>query len=82
MRCDRSFAMRHRAHGERDELTMRRLRMNIDVAAMPDQWSDIHALTDAEMEDVSGGFVPFALAALFFAGMYIGSEIHKAYFEG
>jgi lactobin A/cerein 7B family class IIb bacteriocin len=56
--------------------------VTINVATMPDQWSDIHELTDAEMEDVSGGFIPFALGALFFAGMYIGSEIHKAYFEG
>jgi len=56
--------------------------MTINVAAIPDQWSDIRELTDGEMEEVNGGFIPFALAALFFAGMYIGSEIHQAYFEG
>ncbi len=56
--------------------------MTTKVATVPDQRSDIRELTDSEMEDVSGGFIPFALAALFFAGMYIGSEIHQAYFEG
>ncbi len=56
--------------------------MTINVATMPDHRSDIRELTDAEIEDVGGGFVAFALAALFFAGMYIGSEIHQAYFEG
>lgn len=50
--------------------------MNINVAEMPDQCSDIRALTDAEMADVNGGFAILVLAGLFAAGMFLGGYIH------
>jgi hypothetical protein len=57
--------------------------MTINVAAMPDQVSDIRTLTDAEIDDVNGGFIiALALATGFFLGMAIGATIHYCYYEG
>ena len=58
--------------------------MTINVAAMPDQMSDIRVLADAEIDDVNGGFIiaALALATGFFLGMAIGATIHYCYYEG
>jgi lactobin A/cerein 7B family class IIb bacteriocin len=49
--------------------------MTINFAEMPDQCSDIRALTDAELANVNGGFAILILAGLFAAGELLGGYI-------
>jgi lactobin A/cerein 7B family class IIb bacteriocin len=53
---------------------------------MNTQTSEIRSLSDAELDQVEGGFLPALavgawLAAGFVWGMVAGQEIHRAYYE-